>query len=191
MYFYVILFYYGEIIDNEEIRNQIEILRKELRALGNSFADLKQDDARNVLAMQARSVLLERSERFFSEQKKNGKRDATALRCKEDLDGILEESIASFKQGGRDMALKSLLSYELGDHAVRSKEYSLACKRYAKEMLAQLRSYFESSDKILSPIGQDTDRISSVISTKERPMISPQSVRTRCRPSPARGGSTY
>jgi DNA-binding MarR family transcriptional regulator len=175
-YFYVILFYYGDTVDNEDIRNQIEVLRNELRALGNSFADLKQDDARTVLAMQVRSVMIERSERFFAGLERAGKLDGPAKRCRGDLDEFLEENIGSFRQGGKDMALKELLRYELGDHTVRSKGYPAGCRRYAKDMFEQLRSYYDASESIFSPIGRSAGRISSVINVKEEPSISPQTI---------------
>jgi len=52
---------------NEELRRQIEALRSEVRALGDSFMSLRQDDVRSALVRQIRPVLMEMVDRYLDE----------------------------------------------------------------------------------------------------------------------------
>lgn len=52
---------------NEELRKQIEALRFEVRAMGDSFMSLRQDDVRSAMVRQIRPVLLEMMDRELDE----------------------------------------------------------------------------------------------------------------------------
>jgi len=52
---------------NEDLRKQIEALRVEVRALGDSFMSLRQDDVRSAMVRQIRPVLMEMVDRELDE----------------------------------------------------------------------------------------------------------------------------
>jgi len=151
MYFYVIYFYYCETMDNDELRDQIETLRNEMRVLGNSFASLRMDDIRTVLGEQARTFQRERIERFFEQRQKEGLAGPTDLRCKIDLEQFIELNIFTFKQRGRTEAIRELDDHVRDEHPALSDDYPPECVKFAEEVFDQLREYYNMPEKMLHP----------------------------------------
>jgi DNA-binding transcriptional ArsR family regulator len=126
-------------MQGDEIREQIEALRQEVRGLSKSILNLRQEDMRKVFGDQIRPVLLERIRRHQDRLNEPESQDAPGLSSVE----IVDRAISTFQQEGKDRALEMLDEVGKGIDAEDTSE-----GRFRAELVGQLRDYFSLSDTI-------------------------------------------
>jgi DNA-binding transcriptional ArsR family regulator len=134
---------------NDEIQEQLNSLRMEVRALGDSLTSLRQDELRRIFGEQVRSALLEKIDRRFSEPELN---TANALELRAALIGLVNDVIKAFEEEGKERALSVLGNLNLdGVRSSSSNAEPDAVARCRTEIVQQVRSYLDTADVVLSP----------------------------------------
>jgi DNA-binding transcriptional ArsR family regulator len=152
-------------MQGDEIRQEIEALRQEVRGLSTSILNLRQDDMRKVFGDQFKPVLTERIARHFSQIKKGSKKDregASESRLLELVDG----SVTIFQQHGKQRALKYLDEYEENLRA-NSADKDQGTDRFDSALITQIRDYLQLSDTIFNhtvPEGSSLDPMGTYLS---------------------------
>ncbi|HEY3420131.1 MAG TPA: winged helix-turn-helix domain-containing protein [Methanomassiliicoccales archaeon] len=123
----------------DDIREQIEALRQEVRGLSNSILNLRQDDMRKVFGDQIRPVLMDRIERHYSRLTISEIQAATP---RSSLTELVDQTIATFQQEGRSRALDKVEELEKG--------LAHGDSRFEAELIAQLREYIQLSETIFN-----------------------------------------
>jgi DNA-binding transcriptional ArsR family regulator len=133
-------------MQGDEIREQIEALRQEVRGLSNSILNLRQDDMRKVFGDQIRPVLNERIIRYYSRPPKGMTREVGMTR--EDLLDIVDRSINIFQHDGRQKALEFIEGTKHNRDQGMDDRYRT--NRFDLQIIAQIREYLELSDTIFN-----------------------------------------
>jgi len=146
---------------NEEIHQQLEELRHEVRALKTSINTLRQDDLREVYGEQIKPILIERIERFPSKQL-DDLPDEVKTKFKLMLIRYVEEVVEAFQTQGKGAALTALESSERElRNSIRPIDVSRS--KFVSELTQQIRDYLEVSDRVfsqtfsISPLPQSTN----------------------------------
>jgi DNA-binding transcriptional ArsR family regulator len=126
-------------VQGEEIREQIEALREEVRGLSNSIINLRQEDMRKVFGDQIRTVLMDRIERHYSRMKVS---EIRAAPPKSSLIEMVDRTVSSFQLEGRSVAQETV--QELEDGSIHSDEH------FQAEIVAQLREYLILSETVFN-----------------------------------------
>lgn len=152
IYFLVIFFYYGDGIRNEDLKQQIEALRSEVRALSYTFRDLRQDEVRRVFGEQVRPILAERIERTFEELQDDRPKDAVKLMTqKEELVSWMDAVLEVFMESGKVPALSYMDEVPARGSVRRTRHPQLLT--LVDDLETQLRSYFDTYDRVLRSAG--------------------------------------
>ena len=130
----------------DDIREQIEALRKEVRCLSTSILNLRQDDLRKVFGDQIRPVLVERIERNYSRVRSIGKGEEDPKKVLLDL---VERSVAIFQQDGKQKALDHLEQFERNQDT-RSGQSTGETVKFDSQIVGQIRDYLVLSDVIFN-----------------------------------------
>jgi DNA-binding transcriptional ArsR family regulator len=128
-------------MQGDDIRDQIEALRQEVRGLGNSILNLRQDDMRKVFGDHIRPVLVDRIERHYARMMASGIPVAIP---KASLIELVDRSITMFQRHGRTSAMEMVKDLE--DGLVHDKDTG----HFEAELIAQLREYLMLSDTIFN-----------------------------------------
>jgi DNA-binding transcriptional ArsR family regulator len=135
---------------NDEIQEQLNSLRREVRALGNSLTIPRQEELKRIFGEQVRSVLLEKIDRRFSEPELNTAANALELRAA--LIGLVNDIIKAFEEEGKERALGVLGNLNLGGvRSLSSNAEPDAVARCRTEIVQQVRSYLDIADVVFSP----------------------------------------
>jgi DNA-binding transcriptional ArsR family regulator len=154
-------------MQGDEIRQEIEALRQEVRGLSTSILNLRQDDMRKVFGDQFKPVLTDRIARHFSQIKKGSKNERMGTSEGLLLD-LVDRSVTTFQQHGKQRALTYLDEYEKNLRANPSDEYQ-ETDRFESELVAQIRDYLQLSDTIFSqtvPEGSSLDPMGTYSSNR-------------------------
>jgi DNA-binding transcriptional ArsR family regulator len=142
----------------DDIKEQIEALRQEVRGLSKSILNLRQDDMRKVFGDQFKPVLTDRIARHFSSVKKGVRKEQEGASEVRLLD-LVDRSVSMFQQHGKQRALKYLEEYERNVRA-RTDDHGRVTDRFETELISQIRDYLQLSDTIFSqtvPEGSSLD----------------------------------
>ncbi len=85
---------------NEELRDQIEGLREEVRALGEAFQTLRQEDVRSALVRQVRPVLLEKVDLYLDDLASLSLPRSERAVLRRSMVRWLEGALEAFERGG-------------------------------------------------------------------------------------------
>ncbi len=132
----------------KDIWQQLESLRHEVRELGLSIFGLRQDDLRTVFGGQIASVLDERIERFFTEQRQLASDRAALDKIEIDTKGLVRDVIDLFQMEGKDKAMEKLDEHVLKIHGLNLLLESSEIPSFLFDIVQQMRSYFTLSDTI-------------------------------------------
>jgi hypothetical protein len=146
------------LMKGDDIKEQIEALRVEVRGLSTSILNLRQDDMRKVFGDQFKPVLTDRIARHFS-QKEMGKKRQLEGASEAKLLELVDRSVTLFQQHGKQRALKYLDEYERNVRA-NSLDGEDGTDRFESELIAHIRDYLLLSDTIFSrtvPEGSSLD----------------------------------
>lgn len=127
---------------NEELRKQIEALRSEVRALGDSFMSLRQDDVRSAMVRQIRPVLLEMVDRELDEDAFLAMPRSELAVLRRDINRWLEGALEAFGRENSSGGMEYLQA-----HQARRVVEDLGIDRAIGLMAsleAQLASYFNT-----------------------------------------------
>lgn len=130
----------------EDIKEQIEALRQEVRGLSKSILNLRQDDMRKVFGDQFKPVLTDRIARHYSQAQKGRPTERKKVTEQKLLD-LVDRTVTTFQQHGRKRALNVLDEYAANVRAKTADERDGA-DRFESELIAQLRDYLLLSDTI-------------------------------------------
>ncbi len=159
---------------NDEIRKQLDDLRGEVRALNDSFINLRQDDLRAAMAEQIGPVLVEKVDRFFSETGAQGGEERQALeRCRNALMTFLNESLVLFRRNGKDALTGFLDESEENITGPASACAQAGCSSFATDLVGQLRSYMDTYDHLSRPIPPEVQRPGRPLAPVERALSPP------------------
>jgi DNA-binding transcriptional ArsR family regulator len=154
----------------DDIREQIEALREEVRGLSTSIINLRQDDLRKVFGDQIRPVLLERIERNYSRTKSlHQGRDSSEKKL---LD-LVERSVSIFQREGKQKALDYLEEFE-GSNKTGSGPNDSGTVRFESQILGQIREYLMLSDVIFKKTGSDVPDHISIETGPSKGTLSPE-----------------
>jgi DNA-binding transcriptional ArsR family regulator len=145
-------------VQGDDIKEQIEALRQEVRGLSTSILNLRQDDMRKVFGDQFKPVLTDRIARHFSSIKTGMKKEKEGA-SQEKLLELVERSVTMFQKQGKQKALKFLEEYERNARA-RTAAHGRGTDRFESELISQIRVYLQLSDTIFSqkvPEGSSLD----------------------------------
>lgn len=142
MYFYDIIFYYITMVSNEEIRAQLESLRREIRELKRPSFVIKQEDLWEVMGEQIRSILHEKVEKYLEglSPREGTRRSAPFGKM---LDDLIDENISIFEKEGPEKALEQLEELE-GGFLLRLGASS-SDLIFSRSVFDQMRSYYHIS----------------------------------------------
>ena len=144
-------------MQGDDIRQEIEALRQEVRGLSTSILNLRQEDMRKVFGDQFKPVLTDRIARHFSQIRKGTKKERRGSSETMLLD-LVDRSVTMFQQHGKPRAMAYLDEYERNLSAGSADEEGTDMFRY--ELIAQIRDYLQLSDTIFSqavPEGSSLD----------------------------------
>ncbi|MDW5563139.1 MAG: hypothetical protein SA339_07920 [Methanomassiliicoccus sp.] len=130
-------------MSSDELKEQIEALRSEVRQLNDSFTSLRDEDIRRVFAQQVRSVLVERIDRGLG-----WPGVAASGRWRDALVEWLNETLEAFEQGGREEVFRAL-ARRSARQAVRGADVP-DVDMLADSLETQVRSYLDTYNLALS-----------------------------------------
>ncbi len=131
-------------MQGDDIREQIEALRQEVRGLSTSILNLRQDDMRKVFGDQIRPVLIDRISRHYAHAIKR-----TEEASKEELHDLVDRAIAIFQGEGKLKALGFIkdIEEEIAGKTSKSDDEN---NRFELEIITQLEEYFLLSDTVFN-----------------------------------------
>ncbi len=129
-------------MSNDELREQIEALRSEVRQLNASFVNLREDDVRRVFVQQVRPVLVERIDRALGWPGSVGNRD-----CREALVEWTEEVLEGMERGGGAGGLRFLEGRSA--RSVLRERSRPDLNELADDLDDQMRRYLDSYGAVL------------------------------------------
>ncbi len=167
-------------MQGDDIREQIEALRQEVRGLSTSILNLRQDDMRKVFGDQIRPVLMERIERHYRTD--DGVSTDDGGTSKETLSDLVDRTISIFQGEGRRKALSFLSDHESandlsgedpgkvfeGQLVTQLKEYLLMSDHVFNQQVPEVPSHSSNNafDQRLSP--EDAERLMAPLSNSRR-----------------------
>jgi DNA-binding transcriptional ArsR family regulator len=150
---------------NDELREQIKALRSEVRALGDSFISLRQEDVRRAFMDQIRPVLTERIDRALSDILPS---EFEEKQCREAIDVWLVESLQALESDDR-AALPGFLERHGGCSTVRFWKLG-ALDQLMAGLEVQLLSYHRIYNELL----RTTHRgIETTTTLQRKPVLDP------------------
>ena len=144
-------------MQGDDIRQEIEALRQEVRGLSTSILNLRQDDMRKVFGDQFKPVLTDRIARHFSQIRKGSKKERRGT-SEAMLLELVDRSVTMFQQHGKERALAYLEEY--GKNLRAGSADDQETDGFGSELVAQIRDYLQLSDTIFSqtaPEGSSLD----------------------------------
>ena len=160
-------------MQRDEIREQIEALRQEVRGLSTSILNLRQDDMRKVFGDQIRPVLTDRIARHYSRVPKRSTESGQELTQKELLD-LVDQSVTVFQHDGKQKALRFIDDFE--QIMVAKVENEDRTNIFELQIISQIREYFDLSDTIFNKTVSDVPNLPSVETSLAKATPSPESV---------------
>ena len=154
----------------DDIREQIEALREEVRGLSTSILTLRQDDLRKVFGDQIRPVLVERIGRYYSHVKSG--RNASEDPEKELLD-LVEKSVTTFQRDGKQQALDDLENFEK-NREVTPAHTNVELVKFESQIVDQIREYLMLSDVIFNRTVPDIPDLTTKQYDRESLSLSPE-----------------
>jgi len=145
-------------MQGDDIRQEIEALRQEVRGLSTSILNLRQEDMRKVFGDQFKPVLTDRIARHFSQIRKGTKKERRGSSETMLLD-LVDRSVTMFQQHGKQRALAFLDENERNLSAGPAGE-DQGTDTFRSELITQIRDYLQLSDTIFSqavPEGSSLD----------------------------------
>lgn len=145
-------------MQGDDIKEQIEALRQEVRGLSTSILNLRQEDMRKVFGDQFKPVLTDRIARHFSSAKKGIRKEQEKVSQVKLLE-LLDRAVSVFQQQGKQKTMKYLDDHEKNVRA-RSPEPARAEDSFELELISQIRDYLQLWDSIVShkvPDGSSLD----------------------------------
>jgi DNA-binding transcriptional ArsR family regulator len=133
----------------DEVREQIEALRAEVRALGDSFATLRQEDVRQVFVAQVRPVLIERADRGLREVPRKELSAEDRKACQAAITDWVDGAMAALESDDPD-ALPAYLERNNARSAIGQWQRT-ALDEVMDGLEAQVRSYQQTIDDVLRP----------------------------------------
>lgn len=158
-------------MQGDEIREQIEALRQEVRGLSNSIFNLRQDDMRKVFGDQIKPILTERTIRHYSRVLNDSTKEEGMTR--ERLLDIVDRSVTIFQNEGRQKALEFIEEIRRAQNRGATDEEGT--NRFEFQILAQIREYLELSDTIFNRTVSDGP-INQVGNGPVKELLSPDEV---------------
>jgi predicted transcriptional regulator len=128
----------------EELRDQLESLRNEVRGMGNVLARIQEEDVRWVYGEQIRSVLVEKTRRFFElESRQPGTEvEGTVRRTEEEAYHLIDRAVSTYQHLDKDKAI-AILDERPSSYPERETEGDhLRYQRFIDDVNDQLRQYF-------------------------------------------------
>ena len=135
-------------MQRDDIREQIEALREEVRGLSTSIINLRQDDMRKVFGDQIRPVLVDRIVRHYSRVGGQPTANVFEVKQKEGLMDLVDRTITTFQRDGWAIALRSLDEHEVAATSSRSGNGEL--DGFEAQIVTQLREYLLLSEHIFN-----------------------------------------
>jgi DNA-binding transcriptional ArsR family regulator len=162
-------------MQGDEIREQIEALREEVRGLSTSILNLRQDDMRKVFGDQIKPVLVDRIVRHYSRAGGQPTGKVADVEQKARLMDLVDRCITVFQHEGRQKALLFLDEMEKGGLPESSRN-TAGMDEFESQTIAQLREYLMLSEYIFNqnvpdnpqPSGQGVSRRALVPEQAER-----------------------
>jgi DNA-binding transcriptional ArsR family regulator len=145
-------------VKGDDIKQQIEALRQEVRGLSTSILNLRQEDMRKVFGDQFKPVLTDRIARHFSAAKKGLRKEQEGA-SQGKLVELVDRSVTVFQQQGKQKALRYLDDHEKNVRA-RSSDEDRGTERFELELISQIRDYLNLWDTIVNqkePEGSSLD----------------------------------
>lgn len=144
-------------MSNDDLREQIEALRSEVRRLNDSFVSLRDEDVRRVFAQQVRPVLVERIDRELG-----WPRAAGSGECRGALVEWTDAVLDAFERGGRSGGVRFL--ERNGAHGALRACGTPEADPLADELEALMRSYLDSYGSALRFPGAAPERGTEALS---------------------------
>jgi DNA-binding transcriptional ArsR family regulator len=141
---------------SDELREQIEALRAEVRQLNDSFATLREEDVRDVFVQQVRPVLVERIDRTLGWPGSSGNREV-----RDALVEWVDSTLDAFERGGRAEGLRYLKRRSARSVTGGRDDAGLA--ELSEGIGSQLRSYIDLYGRVLRMPGERPLTVSSGI----------------------------
>jgi hypothetical protein len=151
----------------DDIKEQIEELRQEVRGLSKSIVNLRQDDMRKVFGDQFRPVLTDRIIRHYSQVQRGSSTERTK-KSRERLIELVERSVTTFQQHGKQRALDLVDEFEKNAEA-RSSGDDEGKDRFEMELTSQIREYLQLSDVVFKqnvPEGSSLDPMGTYVGNR-------------------------
>ena len=160
-------------MQGNEIREQIEALRQEVRGLSTSILNLRQDDMRKVFGDQIKPVLTDRIARHYSRVPRGSTESGEEPAEKEILD-LVDRSVTTFQHDGKHKALKFLDEFE--QIMIAKDENEDPTNMFELQIIAQIREYLDLSDTIFNRTVSDAPNLLPVRTSLAKANLSPESV---------------
>jgi len=143
-------------MSNDELQEQIEALRLEVRQLSTSFANLREDDVRRVFVRQVRPVVAERIERAL------GSGTSESQECREALLEWSEGVLGALERGGRSGGLRFL--ERNGARSALKGCSRPGLEEVANDLDALMRSYLDSYNAVVGSPAAVGEEVGAVLS---------------------------
>lgn len=146
---YSVIVFYDDQMTNGNIQEQLDALRSEVRALGNSIVGIKREDFARAYSEQIRSILLEKIDRGLAEL--GSAAAGSKEECRDRLIDLVDSVIALYQAGSKEAALNVLDEFRSeianGKAPFNERQFS----RLARDIIRQTRSYLELDRLINKP----------------------------------------
>ena len=151
----------------DDIKEQIEALRNEVRGLSTSILNLRQDDMRKVFGDQFKPVLNDRIARHYSHAQKGRPTDRERIPERKLLE-LVDRTVTIFQQHGKQRALNYVDEFQRNVPA-NAPDNAAGADRFESELIAQLRDYLLLSEMIFHqtvPEGSSLDPMGTYLENK-------------------------
>ncbi|MGD0818652.1 MAG: winged helix-turn-helix domain-containing protein [Methanomassiliicoccales archaeon] len=147
-------------MQGDDIREQIESLRQEVRGLSTSILNLRQDDMRKVFGDQIKSVLMDRIARHYSQAPGGSAKERGEASEKEFVD-LVDRSVTIFQEAGKQKALRFVDEFESGI-VVKASGNDDRTRGFELQLVTQIREYLMLSDQIFNQKVPDITGLPSI-----------------------------
>lgn len=162
---------------DQDVREQLLALRKEVGALSDSLLNLRQDDSRRVAGSQLKLVLKEQTDRFFSKTMNEGGLGKDTLSVhKSELEELIDDFTTTYQVYGQEKASGVLDEFENGMSSRESADIDHEYFRFAYNMVHQMRNTLERSEEITNPVKPRVGSLLGLPRFSNRTSLSPTRV---------------
>lgn len=148
---YHVIEFYDDTMTNANLQEQLDALRSEVRALGNSVMGIRREDFARTFIEQIRPILLERIDRALGEVGEAEAGTPSKKEFRSTLVGLVDRTMAAYREGSARKAFDVLEEFQSEIDMGKAPYNERWRSKMAQDLVRQLRSYLEVEKAIHRP----------------------------------------